>query len=180
MSLSTINVLIFLPLSGLMAFGLETGNGCPATRDVPLPYGLLADEVSDVMAMECETESEWTFHSEIGFCREHVPVLPFATGHALGFVACDSEAVDLDVKLVKTKLLDLDADYPHASVLDLVGVGCVSKDADRDLKMSRAPEVFPGAWMRAESNPKLQALISELDHEHRSYLAFVNGDRQRL
>ena len=127
MSLSTINVLIFIPLLGLLAFGREKGNGCPATRDVPFPYGLLAayesafqifvgdaDEVSDVMAIECE--AEWTFDSEIDFCREHVPLVPFASGHALGFVASDSEAVDLDVKLVKTKLLDIDADNPHANV----------------------------------------------------------------
>ena len=112
-----------------MAFGREKGNGCPATRDVPLPYELLAayesvlqffvgdaDEISDVMAIECEAEPEWTFDSEIDFCREHVPLVPFATGHALGFAASDSEAVDLDVKLVKTKLLDLDAGNPHANV----------------------------------------------------------------
>ena len=129
MSLSTINELIFIPLLGLLAFGREKGNGCPATRDVPFPYGLLAayesglqifvgdeDELSDVMTTECEAEPEWTFDSEIDFCREHVPLVPFASGHALGFVASDSEAVDLDVKLVKTKLLDLDADNPHAKV----------------------------------------------------------------
>ena len=50
-----------------MAFGRAKGNGCPTTRDVPLPYRLLetrqsaleffvgnAGEESDVMAIECE------------------------------------------------------------------------------------------------------------------------------
>ena len=87
---------------------------------------------------------------------------------------------DQGPKLPKLKLLDLDADDPRASVHAPVGVACVSEDADLDLKMSRAPDLFPGAWLRAESNPKLHALIAELDHKHRSYLAFVNGDRQRL
>ena len=158
MSLSTINVLIFISLLGLLAFGRGKGNGCPATRDVPLPYGLLAayesalqffvgdaDEVSDVMAIECETESEWTFHSEIDFCREHVPVLPFATGHALGFVTSVSKDADLVMKLVKTKLLDLDADNPHANVHAPVGVACVSEDADQGRKLPKLKLLDPDA-----------------------------------
>ena len=51
--------------------------------------------------------------------------------------------------------MDVDADNPLASVPDPADDAWVCEAADRDLVLSRAPEVFPGAWLLAESNPKL-------------------------
>ena len=160
-----------------MAFGREKGNLCPAGRDVPLPCGLLktalqlfigdgdAHEVSEVVAIE--TESYW-IHSEIYFCQVHVPVLPLAS--VLDLV----DFGDREMKLVKVKWADMDADNPGDPVPDLVEDACDSEVGEQDVELSRAPEVFPGAWVQAESNPKLRALI-ENDENHRAYHATMKG-----
>ena len=86
-----------------------------------------ANEVSDVMtAIECEAEADWTFASKTEFCREHVPVPVRPV-----FVSCHFGAADLGMKLVKTKLSDIDADNPVVD-LDMELVKTKLSDIDAD------------------------------------------------
>ena len=123
----------------------------------------LFHEVSEVVAIE--TEPYW-IHSEIDFCQVHVPVLPLASVPDL------VDFGDRDMKLVKEKWADMDADNPGDPVPDLVEDACDSEVGEPDVELSRAPEVFPGARVQAESNPKF---LIEKDENHRSYHAMMKG-----